>query len=475
VIGRGAWLVPANEAFFVHRKPAAAFKHGILSRYSTVFAAKAGSVTGGKVVFLDGYAGPGRYDDGTEGSPGLFLRAARRNPQRRILNLFVERDPDRCGRLRQVLDEIDPTQTVLRRVYEGDLSRHLPELLYLAEPAALFAFLDPFGTALELSGLRQLLWRSRRTPTEVLLHFSVSTIARMGGVLHAARRRPGGLSLADHKTLAHADAFLGGEWWRSEFDALPALRPDQLLPASLTLDDVISDPAIAEDPTLDEPTLRGATQIAMRIADRFSTNLARQAGYNTIAMPVRAEPTHLPKYVLVLFTRNPHGVWHFASALGRAGLIYQEALHEHRRRAREQRHAGIEDTNPGLFSTAELRRPAPFDRVAYERARFTHWISAIVTNLHRLLTTRDPHGHGLLLTEHIHEVYGDLLGHAWEKHVRAAVKQLHDDDYISDDGTQNFWLRRIALFDRRQSGGARDSLPESERRGPGEVEDGNAG
>ena len=442
--------MPANEAFFARRKPAAAFKHGILSSYSTVFAQKAGSVTGGKVVFLDGYAGPGRYDDGTEGSPVLFLRAARRNSQRKILTLFVERDPGRCARLRQVLDEIDPTHAVLRWVREGELSAHLPELLALSEPAALFAFLDPFGTALALPQLRQLL-RGRKAPTEVLLHFSVSTIARMGGILRAAQHRPGGLSLADRKTLAHADAFLGGPWWRADFDALPPLRPEHQPPARLTLDELISDPATAEDPTLDEPTLRTATEIALQIAHRFSTGLGSQLRYRTVSMPVRAAPAHLPKYVLVLFTRNRHGVWHFANALGRAGLTYQRALHEHHQQSRADKLARADETSPGLFSAASFAAPpAPFDAEVYERTRSKQWVSTIVANLHQLLTVRDPTGRGLLLAEHIHEVYGGLLGHAWEKHVRAAVRQLHRDGYTDDDGVGDFWLRRISLTAHRR-------------------------
>lgn len=53
------------------------FKHGILSRYPVVFAAKTGSASpGNRVVFLDGYAGRGEYDDGQPGSPLPLSRAA---------------------------------------------------------------------------------------------------------------------------------------------------------------------------------------------------------------------------------------------------------------------------------------------------------------------------------------------------------------------------------------------------------------
>jgi len=172
------------------------------------------------VVFLDGYAGQGRYDDGTPGSPLLFVRAARANPQRAVTGIFVERDPQRFASLCRVLDRADPDGSVSRIVREGDLGALLPELLPTAGGAALFAFLDPFGTALDLGQLRAgLLRRPGRAPTEVLLHFSVLTIARMGGILNASHSR-GGLSIPERKTVARADAFLGGDWWHSEFDAL---------------------------------------------------------------------------------------------------------------------------------------------------------------------------------------------------------------------------------------------------------------
>src|SRR5689334_8127705 len=119
----------ANESFFVRRKAAAAFKHGILSQYPPVFVAKAGSVTDGRVVFLDGYAGQGRYDDGSPGSPLLFVQAARGRPNRSVTGIFVEQDGERYASLCRVLDETDPDHVVPRVVRSGDLGAELPDLL----------------------------------------------------------------------------------------------------------------------------------------------------------------------------------------------------------------------------------------------------------------------------------------------------------------------------------------------------------
>ncbi|MBM0203306.1 hypothetical protein JNW90_09410, partial [Micromonospora sp. STR1s_5] len=65
--------------------------------------------------------------------------------------------------------------------------QHLPEVLALAKGASLFAFLDPFGPALDFDLIRtRLLGRPNWPPTELLLHFSVSTVARMGRAVHVA-------------------------------------------------------------------------------------------------------------------------------------------------------------------------------------------------------------------------------------------------------------------------------------------------
>ncbi|RTL62473.1 MAG: three-Cys-motif partner protein TcmP [Pseudonocardiaceae bacterium] len=451
----GRSRVSANESFFLRRKAAAAFKHGILLSYPPLFASKAGSVTNGKVVFLDGYAGQGRYDDDSPGSPLLFVQAARANPRRNVTGIFIEQHPTRYASLCRVLDEADPDGVVLRVVREGDLSELLPELLPVAAGAALFAFLDPFGTALDLNQLRtNLLRRPGRAPTEVLLHFSVSTIARMGGILSAGRAR-GGLSIPEQKTVARADAFLGGDWWHPEFDALRDVL-------GATTDDGSSWVDLDEVALLaatNGSALVTATDVAMRVAHRFCDRLGQETGYRTVAMPVRPEQGRAPKYVLVLFTKNDHGVWSFADTLGRAGQRWQQALHEERARADAARIADYLGGDPGLFDLDDLTPdpPPPFDPKQYELDNRDRWVEVIANNLYRLFAI---HGSGLRLVDHVDDVYGNVLGQAWEKHVRAAVRRLHNSELILDDGRgDDFWRRPIQVkIPRHRSPPPGDSL-----------------
>jgi hypothetical protein len=126
----------------------------------------------------------------------------------------------------------------------------------------------------------------------VLLHFSVSTIARMGGILNAGHGR-GGLSIPERKTVARVDAFLGGGWWRAEFDALRDVVPPTTTDGTAWAD--LDDTVPLSD--TDSSTMLTATDVAMRIARRFCVELGGQTGYRTVPMPVRPEPGRAPKYV----------------------------------------------------------------------------------------------------------------------------------------------------------------------------------
>lgn len=389
-----------NEEFFAQRRAAAAFKHGLLKRYPKVFASKAGSLTSGRVVFLDGYAGPGRYDDGADGSPLLFVKAAQSMGElRNVTGLFVEQHPGRCERLREVLAGAAGSSDIQYRVFEGDLGAHIPVLLPQAVGAALFAFLDPFGTALDRDQLRsELLTRPGRAPTEVLLHFSVSTVARIGGLLRAASREGRDLDDQDRKTVANVDRFLGGSWWQESFRAVAG-----------------------------EEDLVTATDVALDVAERYCTTLGAETGFRSVLMPVRPAPMQAPKYVLVLFTRHADGVWEFASALGLAGREWQQAIFE----AEQARAASTPYGMDTLFDV-ELD---PFDPDRFERDRRDGWARGLAGRIQQLL---DRHGDFRLIDRTV-EVYGGLLGQAWERHVRKAVKDLYRAGFVTNDGKHDFY------------------------------------
>jgi three-Cys-motif partner protein len=282
--------------FFGSPQGAAVLKHKTLESYLPVFARKTGSVV--SVVLLDGYAGPGRYEDASPGSPEVMLAAARAcQSSANVSCVFVEEDPRHRQRLRKLLDNLDDDSPVLA----GTIEDHLEQVIRQCGGNSLFVFLDPFGLAIPFELLTSaILQRPRWTPrgqwqpTEVLLNFSVNGINRTAGRLHSQPSDPAA-ARANQTRLAELDRFLGGAWWRPIWEAESPDRVGQILQRYLQ--------QVRVDRTV--PPWR---TVAVPVRDRWAGSLA---------------------YYLVLMTRHDQGLWFFADAVSRGAA----ALHEHASRA----------------------------------------------------------------------------------------------------------------------------------------------
>ena len=397
----------ANTGFFREQEAPAVLKHGILKRYPVVFASAAGG-NAPRVVLLDGYAGRGKYEDGSPGSPMLLLGAASATGSFRAVEcVFVERDKANFTVLSGVLETHGADLSC--SAFQGDLSSHLESILASACDAALFAFLDPFGTALDYDELtKQILGRPIRPPTEVLLHFSVNAVRRISGLLRARRDE---LSDAERKTIERVDRFLGGDWWH---------------PIALEAND--------------EPGV--ATKIAERVVEEYCRRVGTDAGSGWFAFPVRDRPGLAPEYFLVLFTRHPYAIWRFNDALSLANVEWQEAWRgkaNARQAAKaaakvaKQRELDAEQGLMSLFDDFEVPADAaravthePFD----EAAEAVRWVAAIEQNLTVLFRRGVP----FKLMDNTGAVYGEVLGEAREKHVAQALKNLHSQGISEDTG-----------------------------------------
>jgi three-Cys-motif partner protein len=139
-----------TQSFFKSKRAAAFLKHAILSKYIVPFTAKAGFRSdGNRVMIVDGYAGRGRYEDGSPGSPALIAEAAQ-DPRLRgrcIECLFVEKREAEYRELCSMLTEIEKSSTtpITWSARRGNVADHLDELLERAAGVPLFLFLDPFG------------------------------------------------------------------------------------------------------------------------------------------------------------------------------------------------------------------------------------------------------------------------------------------------------------------------------------------
>jgi len=156
-------------------------KHAILSEYLKAWFPILGRYHG-KVVYIDGFAGPGCYASGEPGSPLVALNIAKdAHLSGKILFLFIEEDPKRLQNLKDEIDKFSSPDTFDIDPKDGSFEKNLSEILnYLKEndfkPAPIFAFIDPFGfKGVSFNLIKNLLSYER---CEVFINFMVDSVNR---------------------------------------------------------------------------------------------------------------------------------------------------------------------------------------------------------------------------------------------------------------------------------------------------------
>src|SRR5205823_3105775 len=141
-----------------------------------------------RIIFIDGFAGPGVYEGGEEGSPVIALRAllehsAKDRFRAEVVYLLIDNDPKRVAKLKEVVAPLVAALPRTCRVHVelGDcvevLSRLLDDLDENEQRLApAFVMLDPFGVAYTpMSMVGRLL---RKPKVEIYLSFMYEAINR---------------------------------------------------------------------------------------------------------------------------------------------------------------------------------------------------------------------------------------------------------------------------------------------------------
>ena len=140
-----------------------------------------------QLVYIDGFAGPGRYSQGEPGSPIIAIDAALEQQARinaNITFLFVEKDPDRASMLQSIVDDIDTPPSFRPIVLEGwtfseAIERVYARLSQFHPSLPTFALIDPFGwSGVPFDAVSSIL---RNPSCEVLVTFMYEEINRFIG------------------------------------------------------------------------------------------------------------------------------------------------------------------------------------------------------------------------------------------------------------------------------------------------------
>jgi three-Cys-motif partner protein len=101
------------------------------------------------LAYIDLYAGPGRYDDGTKSTPILVLEAAVQNPDLRkfLVTTFNDRNPEFATRLRSNIQKITGIESLVHQpqVHSVEVDEEVADVFGRAALIPSFSFVDPFG------------------------------------------------------------------------------------------------------------------------------------------------------------------------------------------------------------------------------------------------------------------------------------------------------------------------------------------
>jgi three-Cys-motif partner protein len=282
-----------SSDFHKERRAWFQIKHQIVGTYLSLFLEKLGKFDD-RVYYVDGFAGQGRFDDGTEGSALIAAKLAAEPVQKSrqgVLHCInVEVDPATFDNLEKA------TAPYAKRVrnLRGTFQDRLPEILKLIGNHTAFFFIDPFGTqGAEISTLKELGARSGKT--EALVRYDDTRVKRL--IMWSANN----LENLDKK---HRKVALG-----------LSVRVKELTDEQAA-DQVQLESFLGSDLEMRDRLIEGyESEVKLRAKFSFSLNY-----------PIRNPATGGHRYYLVHFCKFVDGYTHMANFMAKAERTYQKLL-----------------------------------------------------------------------------------------------------------------------------------------------------
>ena len=269
----------ANASFFDRKRPWSKRKDHILAYYLEPYLAKVARLER-PILLVDGFAGPGKFDDGEIGSPLLLCAKAQKAISRgaRVKVLCIESDSRLCERLKCNLTGFDFADALCGRFLD-----HAPYLSQCAASYTTFLYIDPWTvTGLDWSALDDVFRRihDAGASVELLLNFNAAAFVRHG--LAALRRQVPGVDPSSEDC--------------DEIDDACASPPSTEL-LSRVIDGDQWRSILGGEASFSQQVRSIADALCARLRQRFA---------EVVRIAIKAHPDHLvPKYYLVFASRHP--------------------------------------------------------------------------------------------------------------------------------------------------------------------------
>lgn len=208
------------DQFFLGKRVWSLIKDEIIANYMHPYLAKVNKL-GHPILLIDGFAGPGIFDDGTEGSPLHMCAAAERFAPGNYTALFVNHSAVHHNKLAQVLRQ---RGYLSARPVHGRAEHILAQLPRTLGNRTVLLYLDPFGlSGYDFDLLKPFLQRGQTPSTELIVNVHMPIVHRL-----AARNALNGSQSPDIRIKAYhrrLNRTFGGDYWRE------ALWDESLTPA----------------------------------------------------------------------------------------------------------------------------------------------------------------------------------------------------------------------------------------------------
>lgn len=137
---------------------------------------------GQPILIVDGFSGPGRFGDGSEGSPLIICDAIENAPKRGVGLACIFADSHSAHRVSLEACLANYIRGGIAEKPLADFSEALSRALGVGQGATMFFYLDPYGIKdLDFETVKQIYERDTNQSTEVLINFNFKTFMRMSG------------------------------------------------------------------------------------------------------------------------------------------------------------------------------------------------------------------------------------------------------------------------------------------------------
>ena len=270
-----------TQNFFAHKKEWSVIKDAVFDYYLSPYIPKI-LATHKPLVIVDCFAGKGKFDDGSEGSPLIISRHIKEaidKGNNNVLGIFIEK--------KYVADLKQALKGHLNcEVWDGTFEKNLDELLKLDSKSNVFVYIDPYGIkSLDFNRFEEIKKKGFNS-LEMLLNFNAFGFLREAcRLLTFDDLSFDGIPIEDSEddyeaddanTIENMNRIANGDYWKDIVERFRGEKGGMIKAEELFVDEYVK-----------------------RFKHLFSL---------TVNIPVRFKTWNIPKYRLIFGTNNADGL-----------------------------------------------------------------------------------------------------------------------------------------------------------------------